>query len=127
MQFLFLIMVPALNSIFSVAFLFTLSFTLSRIFSCKTQKFVRLSKFQKSPKNLAISTKKTVFGKCLEYRFLWDGCPQRTANAREKLKKEEPQLRELRVEVLDWLGWSKHNFTRCLDIYSSFSPFTGTC
>ena len=57
MQFLFLIMVPALNSIFSVAFLFTLSFTLSRIFSCKTQKFVRLSKFQKSPKNLDISTK----------------------------------------------------------------------
>ena len=56
MQFLFLIMVPALNSIFSVAFLFTLSFTLSRIFSCKTQKFVRLSKFQKSPKNLDIST-----------------------------------------------------------------------
>ena len=57
MQFLFLIMVPALNSIFSVAFLFTLSFTLSRMFSCKTQKFVRLSKFQKSPKNLDISTK----------------------------------------------------------------------
>ena len=57
MQFLFLLMVPALNSIFSVAFLFTLSFTLSRMFSCKTQKFVRLSKFQKSPKNLAISTK----------------------------------------------------------------------
>ena len=39
------------------SYLLTLSFTLSRIFSCKTQKFVRLSKFQKSPKNLDISTK----------------------------------------------------------------------
>ncbi len=39
------------------SYLLTLSFTLSRIFSCKTQKFVRLSKIQKSPKNLDISTK----------------------------------------------------------------------
>ena len=57
-----------------------------RIFSCKIQKSARFRKFKKVRKTL-LYQQKTVFGKCLEYRFLWDGCPQRTANAREKAEK----------------------------------------
>ena len=43
-------------------------------------------KFKKVRKAL-LYQQKTVFRKSSEYRFLWDGCSQRTANAREKAEK----------------------------------------
>ena len=55
-------------------------------FRVKYKNLQDFRKFKKVRKTL-LYQQKTVFGKCLEYRFLWDGCPQRTANAREKAEK----------------------------------------
>ena len=57
-------------------------------FRVKYKNLQDFRKFKKVRKTL-LYQRKTVFRKSSEYRFLWEGCSQRTANAREKAEKKK--------------------------------------